>query len=71
MDESRLKAEKVRQFSEHVKHNFSPQVDETKREAIEQLIEAETTKKHRQQERKEEEHEQAEHIRLKGLRYLE
>lgn len=33
-NESKIKADKMRQFSEHVRENFAPQVDDKKRDEI-------------------------------------
>lgn len=39
-----LKRDKMKQFSDHVKQCFIPEVDEKKREAIEEFIEKEQRK---------------------------
>lgn len=43
-DESRIKADKMRQFSQHVRENFIPVVDERKRESVEKVLEEEREK---------------------------
>jgi predicted transcriptional regulator len=37
--ESKAKADKVKQFSEHVRENFAPQIDEKKKDDLEKKIE--------------------------------
>lgn len=39
-----MKREKIKQFSEHVKESFVPEIDEKKRAAIEEFIENERRK---------------------------
>lgn len=69
--EAKLKADKMKQFSEHVRENFVPAVDDSKRESLEKALEEEEERKRRKQKREEEDRERVEEIRSKGLRYLE
>lgn len=52
-DESRIKADKVRQFSQHVRDNFVPAIDERKRESLEKLLEEERARKERENSKQE------------------
>lgn len=62
----------MRQFSQHVRENFIPMVDERKRESLEKVIEEEKERKEREREdrKREEDAQRVEEIRSKGLRYL-
>lgn len=70
LNESKIKADKMRQFSEHVRENFVPLVDEGKRESMEKQLEEEQERKRRLEAKAEEERLRVEEIRNKGLRYL-
>lgn len=50
----------MRQFAEHVRQNFAPQIDEKKREEIEKSLEEEEEKRHKQKQFIEDAQERAE-----------
>ena len=51
VNESKIKVDKMRQFGEHVRENFIPQVDEGKRMEIERQIEEEGERRRRGEKR--------------------
>lgn len=61
----------MKQFSEHVRENFVPQVDDRKRDELEKKIEEEHEKQAKRAAKEDEDRSKVEEIRNKGLRYLE